>query len=156
MRITVNSYKRLVPGYEAPVYIAWSYRNRSPLIRIPARRGVGSRIEIRNPDPSCNPYLGLAVILKAGLDGIKNELEVPGAVEQNIYEMDLATRKLNNILSLPENLYEAIHELEKDKVIQEALGEHIYSRFVLAKIREWESYSSRVYDWEIEQYLEKF
>ncbi|HHV15547.1 MAG TPA: type I glutamate--ammonia ligase [Gelria sp.] len=153
---TVNSYKRLVPGYEAPVYIAWSYRNRSPLIRIPARRGTGSRIEIRNPDPSCNPYLGLAVILKAGLDGIKNGLEVPPAVEQNIYEMDLATRKLNNILSLPENLYEAIHELEKSTVIQEALGEHIYSRFVLAKIKEWESYSSRVYDWEIEEYLEKF
>lgn len=153
---TVNSYKRLVPGYEAPVYIAWSYRNRSPLIRIPARRGIGSRIEIRNPDPTCNPYLGLAVILKAGLDGIKKGLEVPPAVEQNIFEMDLATRKLNNILSLPENLYEAIHELEQDKVIQGALGEHIYSRFVLAKIREWESYSSRVYNWEIEQYLEKF
>jgi glutamine synthetase len=153
---TVNSYKRLVPGYEAPVYIAWSHRNRSPLIRIPARRGTGTRIEVRNPDPSCNPYLGLAVILKAGLDGIKNGLEVPPPVEQNIYEMDLATRKQNNIESLPENLYEAIHELEKDKVIQEALGEHIYSRFVLAKIKEWENYSSRVYDWEIDEYLEKF
>lgn len=153
---TVNSYKRLVPGYEAPVYIAWSYRNRSPLIRIPARRGIGTRIELRNPDPTCNPYLALAVILKAGLDGIKNRMEPPAPVEQNIYEMDLATRRLNNIESLPENLYEAINELSKDEVIREALGEHIYSRFILAKIKEWESYSSRVHDWEIGEYLEKF
>jgi glutamine synthetase len=153
---TVNSYKRLVPGYEAPVYIAWSHRNRSPLIRIPARRGIGTRIELRNPDPTCNPYLGLAVVLKAGLDGIRLNLKPPAAVEQNIYEMDLATRKMNNIESLPENLYEAINELRQDRVIQEALGEHIYSRFVLAKIREWENYSSRVYDWEIDEYLEKF
>lgn len=153
---TVNSYKRLVPGYEAPVYIAWSYRNRSPLIRIPARRGIGTRIELRSPDPTCNPYLGLAVILKAGLEGIRLNLQPPSAVEQNIYEMDLATRKLNHIESLPENLYEAINELGKDALIQAALGEHIYSRFVLAKIKEWESYSSRVYDWEINEYLEKF
>lgn len=153
---TVNSYKRLVPGYEAPVYIAWSYRNRSPLIRIPARRGIGTRIEVRNPDPSCNPYLGLAVILKAGLEGIKERICPPDAVEQNIYEMDLATRKQQGIQSLPENLYEALDELRQDKLIQEALGEHIYSRFVLAKTNEWESYSSRVYDWEIAEYLEKF
>lgn len=153
---TVNSYKRLVPGYEAPVYIAWSYRNRSPLIRIPARRGEGTRIELRSPDPTCNPYLGLAVILKAGLEGINKKLEPPQPVEQNIYEMDLASRKSQGIESLPENLYEAIQELRKDKLIQEALGEHIYSRFVLAKLREWENYSSRVYDWEINEYLEKF
>jgi len=153
---TVNSYKRLVPGYEAPVYIAWSYRNRSPLIRIPASRGIGTRIELRNPDPTCNPYLGLAVVLKAGLEGIRSHLKPPAPVEQNIYEMDLATRKMNNIESLPENLYEAINELRQDKLIQEALGEHIYSRFVLAKIKEWEHYSSRVYDWEINEYLEKF
>jgi len=153
---TVNSYKRLVPGYEAPTYIAWSYRNRSPLIRIPSRRGIGPRIELRSPDPTCNPYLGLAVVLKAGLDGIRSHLEPPAAVEQNIYEMDLATRKMNNINSLPENLYEAINELRQDTLIQEALGEHIFSRFVLAKIKEWENYSSRVYDWEIYEYLEKF
>jgi len=153
---TVNSYKRLVPGYEAPVYIAWSYRNRSPLIRIPARRGIGTRIELRSPDPTCNPYLGLAVVLKAGLEGIRSNLTPPAPVDQNIYEMDLATRKMNNIESLPENLYEAINELRHDKLIQEALGEHIYSRFVLAKIKEWEHYSSRVYDWEINEYLEKF
>ena len=153
---TVNSYKRLVPGYEAPVYIAWSHRNRSPLIRIPARRGIGTRIEIRNPDPSCNPYLGLAVILKAGLDGIRKRLAPPLPVEQNIYEMDLATRKQQGIESLPENLYEAIDELRRNEIIQEALGAHIYSRFVLAKMKEWESYSSRVYDWELAEYLEKF
>lgn len=153
---TVNSYKRLVPGYEAPVYIAWSYKNRSPLIRIPARRGIGTRVEVRNPDPTCNPYLGLAVILKAGLDGIKNKLEVPPPVEENIYEMDLAARKMKNIESLPENLYEALNELNKDELIKEALGEHVYSRFIWAKMKEWENYSSRVYDWEINEYLEKF
>ncbi|HZK43418.1 MAG TPA: type I glutamate--ammonia ligase [Syntrophomonadaceae bacterium] len=153
---TVNSYKRLVPGFEAPVYIAWSYRNRSPLIRIPARRGIGTRVEIRNPDPTCNPYLGLAVILKAGLEGIINKLEPPAAVEENIYEMDLVARKSQNIESLPENLYEAIKELKEDELVREALGEHIYSRFILAKTKEWENYSSRVYDWEINEYLEKF
>ena len=153
---TVNSYKRLVPDFEAPVYIAWSYKNRSPLIRIPARRGIGTRIEVRNPDPSCNPYLGLAVILKAGLDGIINKITPPAAVEQNIYEMDLLSRKELGIESLPTTLYEAINELSKDEVVQEALGEHIFSRFVLAKMKEWEQYNSRVYDWEIEEYLEKF
>lgn len=153
---TVNSYKRLVPGYEAPVYIAWSYRNRSPLIRIPARRGIGTRIEVRSPDPTCNPYLGLAVILKAGLEGIKNREEPLPPVDKNIYEMNLADRKLNNIESLPENLYEAISELNRDEVIQQALGRHIHSRFCYAKIKEWETYSSRVYEWEIGEYLEKF
>jgi glutamine synthetase len=153
---TVNSYKRLVPGYEAPVYIAWSYRNRSPLIRIPAKRGLSTRIEVRSPDPSCNPYLGMAVILKAGLEGIREKLVPPPSVEQNIYDMDLAARKAQGIASLPENLYVALQELQKDTLIQEALGEHIYDRFVAAKTKEWESYSARVYDWEIDEYLEKF
>ena len=153
---TVNSYKRLVPGYEAPVYIAWSYRNRSPLIRIPAKRGLSTRIEVRSPDPSCNPYLGLAVILKAGLEGVREKLMPPASVEQNIYDMDLATRNEQGIASLPENLYEAIKELKQDKLIQDALGPHIYSRFVMAKTKEWENYSSRVYDWELDEYLEKF
>ena len=153
---TVNSYKRLVPGYEAPVYIAWSYRNRSPLIRIPAKRGMSTRIEVRSPDPSCNPYLGMAVILKAGLEGIRQKLVPPPTVEQNIYEMDLASRNEQGISSLPENLYEAIKELQKDPVIQDALGQHICTRFIRAKTKEWESYSSRVYDWEIDEYLEKF
>ncbi|MDD4170817.1 MAG: type I glutamate--ammonia ligase [Syntrophomonas sp.] len=153
---TVNSYKRLVPGYEAPVYIAWSYRNRSPLIRIPAKRGMSTRIEVRSPDPSCNPYLGMAVILKAGLEGIRQKLVPPPTVEQNIYEMDLASRNEQGISSLPENLYEAIKELQKDPVIQDALGQHICTRFIKAKTKEWEGYSSRVYDWEIDEYLEKF
>jgi len=153
---TVNSYKRLVPGYEAPVYIAWSYKNRSPLIRIPARRGIGTRIEIRNPDPTCNPYLGLAVILKAGLDGIQEKILPPNSVDQNIFEMALESREQLSIDSLPENLYEAINELKKDELIQGALGQHVYSRFVLAKTKEWESYSSKVYNWELDEYLEKF
>jgi glutamine synthetase len=126
------------------------------LIRIPARRGVGTRIELRSPDPTCNPYLGLAVVLKAGLEGIKKGMIPPEPVEENIYHMDLETRITNNIESLPENLYEAIKELEQDKIIQEALGDHIYSRFVRAKKKEWEEYSSRVYDWEIKEYLAKF
>ena len=153
---TVNSYKRLVPGYEAPVYIAWSYKNRSPLIRIPARRGIGTRIELRNPDPTCNPYLGLAAILKSGLEGIENKLEPPAPVNENIYEMDLAARKQQGILSLPESLYVALEELSQDVLVQEALGSHIYSRFLLAKMKEWENYSARVYDWELNEYLEKF
>jgi len=153
---TVNSYKRLVPGFEAPVYLAWSYKNRSPLIRIPARREIGTRIELRHPDPTCNPYLGLAAILKSGLDGIVNKIPCPEPVDQNIYEMDLAERKKHNINSLPENLYEAINELEKDELIKDTIGPHIYSRLLLAKTKEWENYSSRVYDWEINEYLEKF
>lgn len=152
----VNSYKRLVPGYEAPVYIAWSHKNRSPLVRIPSRRGIGTRIEIRNPDPACNPYLGLTAILAAGLDGIRQGLACQPAVEQNIYEMDLAARRLHGINSLPENLYEAINELMADQIICDAIGPHIRERFVQAKMLEWEEYSSRIYDWEIEQYLEKF
>ncbi|MCX5779481.1 MAG: type I glutamate--ammonia ligase [Firmicutes bacterium] len=153
---TVNSYKRLIPGYEAPVYIAWSYKNRSPLIRIPAKRGLSTRIEVRSPDPSCNPYLGMAVILKAGLEGIRQKLVPPTSVEQNIYDMDLAARKAQGIPSLPENLHEALKELQQDKLVQAALGEHIYDRFITAKTKEWESYSARVYDWEIDEYLEMF
>ncbi|MEQ8237166.1 MAG: type I glutamate--ammonia ligase [Syntrophomonadaceae bacterium] len=153
---TVNSYKRLVPGYEAPVYIAWSHKNRSPLIRIPAKRGLSTRIEVRSPDPSCNPYLGMAVILKAGLEGIRTQMCPPPPVEQNIYDMDLAARNKAGISSLPENLYDAVRELQKDELIQAALGPHIYDRFVEAKIKEWENYSARVYDWEIDEYLGKF
>ena len=153
---TVNSYKRLVPGYEAPVYIAWSHRNRSPLVRIPAKRGMSTRLEVRSPDPSCNPYLGMTVLLKAGLEGIRLKLEPPSPVEQNIYEMDLATRIEQGISSLPENLFEALKELRHDSLIQEALGQHIFSRFIKAKTTEWENYSSRVYDWELNEYLEKF
>jgi len=153
---TVNSYKRLVPGYEAPVYIAWSPRNRSPLIRVPEKRGNSTRIEVRNPDPSCNPYLALAVMLKAGLDGIKNRITPPPPVFKNIYEMTERERAELSIESLPGSIMEAVECLEKDEVIREALGEHIFSRFVEAKKIEWDEYRSQVHQWEIDKYLTKF
>ncbi len=153
---TVNSYKRLVPGYEAPVYIAWSHKNRSPLIRIPARRGIGTRMELRNPDPTCNPYLALAVILKTGLEGIKKKTVCPPSVDQNIYEMDVYAREDAGIQSLPGTLREALRELRNDKLVQEALGPHIYSRYMHAKRLEWDDYRARVHQWEIDQYLTRF
>lgn len=153
---TVNSYKRLVPGYEAPVYIAWSYQNRSPLVRIPARRGIGTRMELRNPDPSANPYLALACILEAGLDGIEKKMMPPESVNQNIFEMDEDAREAAGISSLPINLREAIRLLKKDPVIMNALGPHIAERFRTAKKAEWDSYRGRVHQWEIDEYLEKF
>ncbi|MGI6513500.1 MAG: type I glutamate--ammonia ligase [Syntrophomonadaceae bacterium] len=153
---TVNSYKRLVPGYEAPLYIAWSHKNRSPLIRIPARRGIGTRLELRNPDPTCNPYLALAVILKTGLEGIKNRTLCPPSVDKNIYDMDVYAREDAGIQSLPGTLREALRELRHDKLVQEALGPHIYSRYMHAKRLEWDDYRARVHQWEIDQYLTTF
>ncbi len=153
---TVNSYKRLVPGYEAPVYLAWSCRNRSPLIRIPAKRGMSTRIELRSPDPSCNPYLAIAAMLKSGLDGIKNKLTPPPATDRNIYEMTEAERAQLGIASLPENLKEAVDELCKDEVIKNALGSHILENFVATKNKEWDDYRTKVYPWEVETYLTKF
>jgi len=153
---TVNSYKRLVPGYEAPVYIAWSGKNRSPLIRIPARRGVGTRLELRNPDPSCNPYLALAVVLKAGLDGIKNAMEPPAPTDLNIYELNVVERERLGIDSLPGTLADALQLLEADEVIKAALGPHIFDRFMEAKQIEWNNYRVQVHQWEIDEYLTKF
>ncbi len=153
---TINSYKRLVPGFEAPVYIAWSPRNRSPLIRVPAKRGASTRIELRNPDPACNPYLALAVMLKAGLDGIKKQIQPPAPVERNIYEMTAAERRDLGIGSLPGDLKEALSELANDAVIREALGSHIYERFVEAKEKEWDEYRVQVHQWEVDQYLTMF
>jgi glutamine synthetase len=153
---TVNSYKRLVSGYEAPVYIAWSPQNRSPLIRIPAKRGLSTRLEVRHPDPSANPYLAIAVMLKAGLDGIKKRIQPPPPVNGNIYDMDKASLKAHGIELLPGTLDEALDELEKDQVIREALGPHIYQRFLEAKRIECEEYRTRVHQWEIDQYLTKF
>ncbi|AHF06743.1 type I glutamate--ammonia ligase [Desulfitobacterium metallireducens] len=153
---TINSYKRLVPGYEAPCYIAWSGRNRSPLIRIPGKRGSSTRIELRSPDPSCNPYLALAVQLKAGLDGIKNRMNPPASVDLNIYELNAEQRSAHGIESLPESLLEALQELSKDSVIQAALGPHIYSRFIEAKKKEWDRYNVTVHSWEIEEYLQMY
>ncbi|MHB1041418.1 MAG: type I glutamate--ammonia ligase [Eubacteriales bacterium] len=153
---TVNSYKRLVPGYEAPVYIAWSGRNRSPLIRIPAKRGNSTRIELRNPDPACNPYLAIAVALKAGLDGVKKKMEPPLPTNQNIYHLTEEERRNLNIGSLPSNLQEALSELSKDEVVKSALGGHIYEKFVEAKSLEWENYRAKVHPWEVNEYLSKF
>ena len=153
---TVNSYKRLVPGYEAPVYVAWSVQNRSPLVRIPASRGQSTRIEVRSPDPSCNPYLSLAVMLKAGLDGIKNKLPLPPAVDRNIYVMSEAERRDLGIDSLPGTLQEALECLKQDPVICEALGEHALTHFIEAKEIEWNLFCVQVHPWEREQYLEQY
>jgi glutamine synthetase len=153
---TVNSYKRLISGYEAPVYIAWSSQNRSPLIRVPAKKGQSTRIELRSPDPSCNPYLALAVCLQAGLDGIKKQIRPPLPCDRNIYEMTPAEREQMGIESLPESLPEALQELAKNKVIQEVLGPHITQRFLEAKQIEWERYRNQVHPWELDEYLTKY
>lgn len=152
----VNSYKRLVPGYEAPVYIAWSARNRSPLIRIPAKRGLATRVELRNPDPSCNPYLALAVSLQAGLDGIRRKISPPAPTNRNIFEMTLEERKDAGITDLPTSLEEAIHAMEKDRLVCDTLGEHVLERYTEAKLIEWNEYRMRVSPWEIDQYLKKY
>ncbi len=154
---TVNSYKRLVPGYEAPVYVAWSDRNRSALIRKPAARTpAAARIEARFPDPSCNPYLAFAALINAGLDGIERDLDCQDPIRENIYEFDEETREEYGIGTLPENLGEAIEELESDEVISDALGEHVFENFVEAKSQEHTEYLVSVSEWELDQYLEKF
>ncbi|MFW6269564.1 MAG: type I glutamate--ammonia ligase [Bacillota bacterium] len=150
---TINSYKRLVPGYEAPVYMAWSSSNRSALIRIPAARGAGSRLEMRNPDPTANPYLAIAVMLKAGLDGIKNKIEPPKEVVEDIYELSSERKKELGIQSLPGNINEAVDTLLEDEVIKEALGSHILEHFVQAKRVEWNTYKAQVHQWELDNYL---
>lgn len=152
----VNSYKRLIPGYEAPVYIAWSAKNRSPLIRIPAARGKGTRVELRNPDPTANPYLALAVCLIAGLDGIKNKLEVCDSVDANIYAMTKKERRERGIDSLPETLIDAVKHLEKDELIMEFLGEETAEKYIEAKKTEWKSYKVAVSEWEVNQYLSTY
>ena len=152
----VNSYKRLVPGYEAPVYIAWSAKNRSPLIRIPAAREAGTRVELRSPDPSANPYLTLAVCLMAGLDGIRNKIEPPKSVDCNIFELTQEEKAARGIDAIPETLMEAVAELEKDTYIQEVLGKHVSEKYIEAKKQEWNKYRSQVTEWEIDQYLYKF
>lgn len=152
----INSYKRLVPGFEAPVYIAWSATNRSPLIRIPATHGKGTRIELRCPDPSANPYLALAVCLKAGLDGIVNKIMPPESVDCNIFEMSDEQKKASGIDEIPGTLIEAIYEMEKDGLIKEVLGEHTFAKYISAKKDEWHRYRSQVTEWEINEYLNKF
>lgn len=153
---TVNSYKRLVPGYEAPCYVAWSAQNRSPLIRIPASRGLSTRIEVRSVDPSANPYLAMAVLLKAGLDGIKNKLTPPAPVDRNIYVMTKEERLEEGIVDLPATLAEALENLKADKVITDALGGHILERFLEAKEIEWDMFRTAVHPWEREQYMKMY
>lgn len=152
----VNSYKRLVPGYEAPIYISWSAANRSPLIRIPAARGKGTRIELRNPDPSCNPYLAMAACLTAGLDGVENDLTPPPSTDANVYELSEEEREQRGIENLPINLREAISALRHDPTVRGAIGEHIFSRYYAAKRDEWHRYNTRVTQWELEEYLGRY
>ena len=155
----VNSYKRLVPGYEAPVYVGWARINRSALIRIPqSSKGQYNsvRIELRCPDPSSNPYLAFAAMLAAGLDGIERKLTPPDPVEENLYHFDAAKLESRNIRQLPGTLREALDELNRDAVIREALGDHIFERFVEAKTEEWDEYRMQVSGWEVDRYLEAF
>ncbi len=152
----VNSYKRLVPGYEAPVYLAWSLANRSALLRVPAKRGVSTRVELRSPDPACNPYLAFAAILEACLDGIRNKIDPPAPVESNIYKLTSKERKKQRIDSLPGSLAEALEHLDKSLVAQAALGEHIHKEFMTAKKKEWDSFRTYVSQWELDKYLERY
>ncbi|MED1201909.1 type I glutamate--ammonia ligase [Heyndrickxia acidicola] len=153
---TVNSYKRLVPGYEAPCYVAWSARNRSPLIRIPASRGLSTRVEVRSVDPAANPYLAMAVLLKAGLDGIKNNLEAPAPVDRNIYVMNKQEREEAGITDLPATLIQALDNLKSNEVMTSALGTHILDHFVEAKEIEWDMFRTQVHPWEREQYMQQY
>jgi glutamine synthetase len=150
---TVNSYKRLVPGYEAPCYVAWSACNRSPMVRIPSSRGLSTRIEVRNPDPAANPYLTMAVLLKAGLDGIKKQMLLPPPTDRNIYVMTEDEREDQGILSLPSDLKEALKELLRDEIMCDALGDHALTHFIELKDIEWEMYRTQVHAWERDQYM---
>jgi glutamine synthetase len=155
----VNSYKRLVPGYEAPVYISWARVNRSALIRVPKNRPnkpQAARIELRCPDPTCNPYLAFAVMLRAGLEGIEKDFEVPEPVEENLYHFDESERKRRNIRTLPATLAEALDEMEADELVCETLGEHIVERLVEAKREEWNEFRMRVTQWELDRYLDMY
>jgi len=149
----VNSYKRLVPGYEAPTAIAWSEKNRSPLVRVPAARGTATRIELRMPDPACNPYLALAVMLRAGLAGIEEQIDPGPPVNKNIYRMSHRERRHLRIDDLPANLSEALDEFEKDTLVRETLGDHIFEHFLEAKREEWADYIRHVSPWEMDRYL---
>ena len=152
----VNSYKRLVPGYEAPVYVAWSRRNRSALVRVPLYhpgKEQATRMELRCPDPACNPYLTFAALLQAGLEGIEKGYELPDPMERNLYRLTADERRKQGIVSLPESLGEAIDELAGSELMKRALGEHIFPRYVELKRREWDEYRVQVTEWEKEKYL---
>jgi len=152
----VNSYKRLVPGYEAPINVAWSEKNRSPMVRVPARRGVGTRCEVRIPDPSCNPYLAFAAMLASGLDGIERELDCGEPVNRNIFDMSQREKKRLKIHQLPASLDEALDFMEKDKMLREALGDHIFDHFLYNKRTEWSEYIKEIHDWELDRYLDRY
>ncbi|MFZ5797642.1 MAG: type I glutamate--ammonia ligase [Desulfobulbus sp.] len=152
----VNSYKRLVPGYEAPVYVAWSASNRSALIRIPASRGMGTRTEVRCPDPACNPYLAMAMMLTSGLDGIKNNLQAPPSVDVDIFKMTQAEKDAAGIASLPANLREALDIFKENPLSREALGDHIFAKYIEGKEKEWDAYRTAVTDWELNNYMKNY
>ena len=152
---TVNSYKRLVPGYEAPTYISWAHSNRSALIRIPLKKSNSTRCELRNPDLSGNPYLQFAVMLEAGLEGITNKIEPPKLIEQNIYSLSESERKKMNISQLPDTLGHSLSIMEKSEFINKLLGNHIFKNFIHVKKQEWENYRKHVTGWEIEKYYDK-
>ncbi len=150
---TVNSYKRLVPGYEAPVYIAYGLKNRSTLVRIPASRGKGTRLELRCPDPSCNPYLAFAATLEAGLDGLKNKIH-PGEPEEiDMFDLNADELSARGVDTLPSSLWEAYHALEKDDVVKASLGDHVYNQFMAIKRKEWDDYRIQVFQYELDKYL---
>ncbi|GAB4369004.1 MAG: type I glutamate--ammonia ligase [Acidobacteriota bacterium] len=153
---TVNSFKRLVPGYEAPTNIAWSEKNRSPLARVPARRGLGARVEVRMPDPSCNPYLAFAVMLAAGLHGIEDGIDPGPPVNKDIFNMSEREKRRLKIDSLPADLYQAVRALQKDKIVLDALGEHIAEHFISGKLQDWNEYISIVHPWEVDRYLSMY
>ncbi|KRK49256.1 type I glutamate--ammonia ligase [Secundilactobacillus kimchicus] len=153
---TVNSYKRLVPGYEAPVYVAWSGSNRSPLVRVPNSRGLSTRLELRSVDPAANPYLAIATILEAGLDGLKNQIEPEDSVDRNIYRMDAEERSESHISNLPDTLHNALKDLSTDPVMQKAMGPSLYRSFIEAKNMEYDAYRTQVSKWERDQYLELY
>jgi glutamine synthetase len=152
----VNSYKRLVPGYEAPVYVSWARRNRSAMIRVPMYKPgkeLATRIEFRSPDPACNPYLAFAVMLGAGMDGVEKKMVLPDPIEEDIYEMNPAERRAHGITDLPGNLYAAILEAEKSKLVREVLGDHIFNKFIENKKIEWDNYRTHVSQYELDRYL---
>jgi len=153
---TVNSYKRLVPGYEAPCYVAWSAKNRSPLIRIPASRKLSTRVEVRSVDPSANPYLAMAVLLASGLDGIKNKEAAPEPIDGNIYSMSEIERLELGIDNLPATLAQALDYLKENKVLKDALGNHLFEHLVEAKEIEWDLFRTEVHPWEREQYMKQY
>ena len=150
---SVNSYKRLVPGYEAPCYIAYGFNNRSTLLRIPASRGLGTRVECRSADPSCNPYLAFAVLLQAGMDGLNNKIDPGDPIEFNAFEYTPDELAEKGIKTLPTSLWEAYHALEEDEVIKNALGQHAYNQFYKIKRAEWDDYRIQVFDYEVNKFL---